>query len=328
MSTNTNGLTLMKVSASVVLLLIAAFCCSTNAEPSKTNENWLERKSEGFFWYKDPQETETPEEEPPPAPSPTTSVITTQDRASENPLTPLSTAWLKINIPKYLEAAIDDPSPENVAAFLYLQKYAMDKSFAFMDGMQEVVLGNAMLDESTRRPTSTFGNRQLDDIATSNTESLVNRIGKTAGLFFFLDTSKASLAQANVVDMFERHYSFSTVWISVGPSPSIPGKDIRPSSGHVEMMGVKQLPALVLLSADGTYDVIAQSLVSLSDIKHRVLIGAKRLALISSEEFNSTRPVANIIAPLAGFDSIELEQSSSGLPIKQSQIIQLLGVDQ
>lgn len=315
----------MKVSASVVLLLIAAFCCSTNADPTKTNENWLERKSEGFFWYKDPQETETPEEEPPPAPSPTTSVTRTQDDGAENPLTPLSTAWLKVNIPKYLEAAIDDPSPENVAAFVYLQKYAMDKSFAFMDSMQEVVLGNAMLDESTRRPTATFGNRQLDDIATANTEGLVNRIGNSAGLFFFLDDSKASLAQANVVEMFEQQYPFSTVWISIGPPPSIPGKEIKANNGHAEIMGVQQLPALVLMSADGTYDIISQSVVSLSDIKSRVLIGAKRLAVISDDDFNSTRPVANIRAPLVSLNSIELEDPSNGLPIKQSQIIQLLG---
>lgn len=315
----------MKVSASVVLLLAAAFCCSTHAESSKTNENWLERKSEGFFWYKDPKEPEVQEEEPAPTPAPSTSVSSPQESTPENPLTPLSTAWLKVNIPKYLEAAIDDPSPENVAAFLYLQKYAMDKSFAFMDGMQEVVLGNAMLDESTRRPTATFGNRQLDDIATVNTEGLVNRIGQTAGLFFFMDASKASLAQANVVDMFEQQYPFSTVWVSIGPPPAIPGKDIKLNNGHAEMMGVQQLPALVLMSADGTYDIISQSVVSLSDIKSRVLIGAKRLAVISEDEFNSTRPVANIKAPLASLESIEPEVSASGLPIKQSQIIQLFG---
>jgi conjugal transfer pilus assembly protein TraF len=315
----------MKVSATVVLLLTAAFCGSSLAEPSKTNENWLERKSEGFFWYNDPQETETSKEEPPAAPPPITAVTPPLESPPENPLAPLSTAWLKVNIPKYLEAAIDDPSPENVAAFLYLQKYAMDKSFEFMDGMQEVVLGNAALDESTRRPTATFGSRQLDDIATANTEGLVTRIGQTAGLFFFFDDSKASLAQANVVEMFEAQYPFSTVWISIGSPPTMPGKSVKLNNGHAEMMGVQQLPALVLMSADGTYDIISQSVVSLSDIKSRVLIGAKRLSVISDEEFNSTRPVANIKAPLASLDSIEPEATASGLPIKQSQLIQIFG---
>src|SRR5258706_15714830 len=65
---------------------------------------------DGYYWYDDPNED--------PA-KPVSPVALTPGATGA---TPLSTAWLRTNIDKYRDAAIDDPTPDNVAIFAYLQR--------------------------------------------------------------------------------------------------------------------------------------------------------------------------------------------------------------
>ncbi|MFC1354247.1 MAG: conjugal transfer protein TraF [gamma proteobacterium symbiont of Clathrolucina costata] len=132
--------------------LILTFSMSAPASDAGDGSRWLDRKAEGYFWYKSEPEKETEQknkEEPAPP-------ITQETSPSQEGPAPLSSAWIRANIQGYLDAAIDNPTAENVAAYLYIQKYAMDKSFAFMDASQEVTLGHSAFDEINRRPTATF----------------------------------------------------------------------------------------------------------------------------------------------------------------------------
>ena len=69
---------------------------------------------------------------------------------------PLSVAWLRKNLEKYRDEAIDAPSPENVAAYFNLQRVMMDKAHRFTDVAHEVVISDPRLDENVRRPISSF----------------------------------------------------------------------------------------------------------------------------------------------------------------------------
>ena len=85
------------------------------------------RGEEGWFWYeREPERQDEPEPSPPAAPAPAPAERT-QDTASSAP-PPLSSAWLRERLGAYRDRAIDDPSPDNVALYLYLQRVAMDKA--------------------------------------------------------------------------------------------------------------------------------------------------------------------------------------------------------
>ena len=56
----------------------------------------------------------------------------------------------------YRDKAIDNPSPENVAAYYYLQRVMMDKAQRFTDMARRVVMSDPLLDENQRRPIATF----------------------------------------------------------------------------------------------------------------------------------------------------------------------------
>ncbi|MFZ0790859.1 MAG: conjugal transfer protein TraF, partial [Chromatiaceae bacterium] len=124
------------------------------------------REQEGWFWYeREPEQPPQPEPPPPAQPAPPEPAPLAAT-APEGPK-PLSAQWLREHIGEYRDAAIDDPTPDNVALYLYLQRVALDKSSRFAAATQRAVQRDPFLDEITQRPTATFAanlvNRQTGD---------------------------------------------------------------------------------------------------------------------------------------------------------------------
>ena len=69
---------------------------------------------------------------------------------------PLSAAWLRANLERFRDQAIDDPTTRNVALYLYLQRLVLDKAERFAEATQRAVWADPLLDETTRRPLATF----------------------------------------------------------------------------------------------------------------------------------------------------------------------------
>lgn len=306
-----------------IFLVFLSFMVSNPlmADDSSGTGRWMDRKAEGWFWYKSAPEPEEPIEEKVPDVTPPLLPPAPLAKQEQEPSAPLSSAWIRQNLQKYLDAAVDNPSPENVAAFLYIQKYAMDKSFAFMDASQEVTLGNSDLDEISRRPTATFANRKLDEEATANVKHTIHKISSNAGLFLFIDGSESSNAQRDVLNMLQRSYNFDSVTIAAADIPDVQiTKDVRRDSGHAQQMGITSLPAIVLIRGDGVFDVVSQAPVSYSDLQKRILVGAKRLGIITEDEFNYTRPITNITKALVSLPEPQ-SSNASNLPIPASEIV-------
>ncbi len=303
------------------LLFLATAGSATADADAKDTGRWVDGKSDGWFWYKslpEPVEEEEEKEIEPTAAPPPQEVAEESDPGPA----PLSSAWIRANIQSYLDAALDDPSPENVSAYLYIQKYAMDKSFAFMDATEEATLGHSDFDEINRRPTATFANRKLDDKATANNQIIIEKISATTGIFFFMDGSEASMAQVQVLDMLERNYQFDTVKIAVTDiPPSLNKYRIKRDNGHAGQMGVTSIPAIVLIRSDGVFDIISQAPVAYSELQKRILVGSKRLGVITVDEFNSTRPLSNIATTLVKLPGDDSTESESFTPIPAKQII-------
>lgn len=263
---------------------------------------FYERKEEGWFWYREeiPEEETEPEELPPP-------VAAITESSEEEPLeevqaTPVgpavfSAAWFRENLPKYRDAAWDDPSIENVRTFMYLQRYAMDRSEQFADTSELAVIGDPFLDEEARRPSATFASQSLDRWAGRHKDELSQKLAEKVGLFFFFSSeSDTSRVQAPIVKMLESRDGFTVLPISVDGQPLPDGlfPDFRINEGQAEAMGVEILPAIYMVSKDREVEPISQGVLSLADLKHRIIVASKRRGWISEEEFNKTRPILNL----------------------------------
>lgn len=282
-------------------ICIALTQASTGVIAQEQRSGFFDRKQEGWFFYEVKPEKPEPEViEEPPLPVPL--VVEAQpepiEPAPEKPIPPpaFSSKWLKENMPKYLENAIDNPTIENVSTYLYLQRIAMDKSHAYAQMSQLAVVGNPFLDEATNRPFAAFASQDLDRKAGIRSSETVKLVGERAGIFvFFKSDCESCMIQKPILDILARMDKFSIVPISLDGQnlQNTPFDDFKVDDGHATMFGVQNLPALYLVTPDGIVSSISQTMLSLEELRERILAVARRENIITQEEFNNTKPLLN-----------------------------------
>ncbi|RYY74581.1 MAG: hypothetical protein EOO52_13535 [Gammaproteobacteria bacterium] len=294
-----------------VAISTVAYGDTTSGE---NGQRFIDRKGEGFFWYKDPKEEAEPEETPE-APPPAKEPVDKKPAALPSGPAPMSASWLKANLPKYLDAAIDNPSEANVKAYLYLQHLSMEKASSFADASQEFSVGDPVLDGNNQRPLASFANDVVKKSAGANRDAVLQSIANKIGIFYFSDSSALSSAQDQVITYLTSSTDFTVVPIAYRSNKPFKSNQV-PDSGHSTLMGITAAPALVVVLQDGTFDVIAQAPLSLSDLLDRVLLASKRLGLIDQKTFDTTRPIANR-SPI----TLPVSHDASQLEIPASEII-------
>ncbi|MFO1432457.1 MAG: conjugal transfer protein TraF [Candidatus Competibacteraceae bacterium] len=179
-----------------------------SAEPG-----FYERNAEGWFWYREPPPAVEPTPELPEPPTPPAVPPPAEAAARTTPaLAPLSAAWFRANLERYRDAAIDDPTPVNITAWLYLQRVALDKASRFSEATQRAVLPDPWLDETVRRPLATFAANTLSYQAAQATETVLRQLARLAGLWFFYRADCLHChQQAAVLEALERQGSVPEV---------------------------------------------------------------------------------------------------------------------
>ncbi len=258
------------------------------------------RDAEGWFWYREPP-VPVPIEAPPNAESPPASGETDPfDRPPSEPVAevspgpaPLSAQWFREHLDAYRDRAIDDPSPENVAVYLHLQRIAMDKSSRFARVSERVVQSDPVLDEITRRPTANFGANLADKQASAAGDALLERLaGETALWFFFRSDCSFCDAQAPLLEALAQRYGFAVLAVSLDGAGlqdgTFPAFDI--DRGQAEALGVISTPAMFLARPDqGAVAPIAQGLLSLAQLRERIVLAAVQAGWVSETEASRIR---------------------------------------
>ena len=95
---------------------------------------FYQRGQEGWFWYRVIPEPAEAEEQI----KPESGVM----EPTKDELKLFSAAWFREHMQSFMDKAIDEPTNENVRAYLYLQRVMMDKGSLFADVSQQVVMGD------------------------------------------------------------------------------------------------------------------------------------------------------------------------------------------
>ena len=275
----------------VGVVTASALLPGTARSATGTIDQYFEHHGEGWFWYE--IEPEPPPEKPPkpPAESPANQKAPPQT-VVEPP--PLSAEWLRLNLPKYLDRALDAPTPDNVASYYYLQRVALDKSNKFSDVAQEVVTEDYALDEVSRRPLATYAVNEMNRVAGATRGAVLREIGAKAGiLFVYRSECQYCQVQAPVLKAFARLYGFTILPISLDGMPMADGSfpDYRPDTGQARELGVQQTPAMFLAQPPNRVVELAQGALSIDELTERVVMAAKQLGLIDEKAYDGTRPI-------------------------------------
>lgn len=264
-----------------------------------------ERGEEGWFWYVEPEPDEAEEFEEPPAPlAASAAEMAPQPSPAEPPgPAPLSVAWLQENLERFHHRAIDDPTPDNVRAWLLLQRISMDKASAFTDAVQAATIGDPLLDATMERPLSSFAVLEVDRAAHLARQRLLAHLADTIGLVFFYDSACGHCQrQAPVLEALALTTGLEVMAVSLDHRPMAEGVfavDWSPDLGQAEALGVATVPAVFVMRPDtGEIAQIAQGAMDLTEMTTRILVVARQHGWISEEAFDATRPVNRQTAAL------------------------------
>jgi len=245
---------------------------------------WYDDHERGWFWY---------EVEPEPAPEepeivPPVVELPPDQKPAGPPV--LSAAWIRQYLEKFQERAIDNPTPENVAAFLYIQRVMMDKSQRFAEMVQNVVRQDPYLDQNTRRPIAAFGNNLFGREAQAARKALLEQIAQQAGIFFFFQGGcKQCEIQAPVLKGLQERYGFVVFPVSVDGMPLANGMypNYVADQGQARALGVVKTPAMFLGRPAGKEIVpLGQNTLAAPQLEENILAGARDAGWITPAEYN------------------------------------------
>ncbi len=264
---------------------------------------FYERKAEGWFFYEPEPLPPEPVPEPEPEPEPKAVVIAPPTEAppedvagalEATPPAPFSTVWIRENLPKYQEAALDDPTNvEKAAAVAFVKRLALDKAEQFTHTHEKMMLKYPILDESTNRSQSSFATKAMDSSAASNADRLLTKIANnTLGLFYFFEGDcPVCVAQTSPLRSLVNRYKFSIQPISLDGShlPVKGYENFKIDQGQARVLGVVKAPAIYLVVTPDQILSLGQGGTSASDLNKSLLLQAQAAGVITDEEYQSTR---------------------------------------
>ena len=291
-----------RVFTSFILVVLQALClCAFAAQYPEREGRFIERSTEGWFFYEKPiEEIEEPEEEivEPEPPQPTTlPPMTSSDITETNPPViegpaPLSSQWFRENMQKYRDYLFDHPSEEAFTAYMFLQKYMLDrtsKSVAFLDS---AIRKNPVLDEDIRNPKGNFGYNAISVRSNENkVKILKDLINRDFGVWIFYEGGNPLTDYVyRAVKNLSRYHNLEYFAVSVdGNLPrEFQDEPLNPDVGIAQKLNIKSYPALFLVSPEMEFSIVSQNLTASDNILDRIMLAARDSGWISEEQYRMT----------------------------------------
>jgi len=272
----------------LALLLLVALASSAIAEPrnrkaTDTGSQWT-TQSQGWHFYNDPPpELQVPAPELQEPPSPAAPAATSA--------TPFGTEWIRESLPKLLDRAMDQPTADNVKAYLYTQQLALDKASMFSDTVRRVIADNPALNAETRRPLTQFARTASRGQAKQKIDEVLARLRDQVGIYYFFRSDcPYCLRQNTPLAAFERVHEFPVLPVSVDglPMPGTHYQDYLVDEGQSEIMGVSVTPTFIVADTkSGQFHKLAEGIQTLPQLEDKLIALAERRGWISADEYDA-----------------------------------------
>lgn len=251
---------------------------STSARLSDPlGKGYFTEKEQGWFWYKDPPAV-VPEElasdEAAESKDETSEAKGSKDQKPEK-LEAFSVAWLRKNMPILLDRAIDNPTEDNVSAYLYAQRVALDKAQNYAEKTKHVVANDPFLDENNRVPLSTFAKKDFLQRAKDGEANALDYLSTRAGIWMFFDsTCDFCHIQSRIIQSVAKRHNFNTRFISMNGKGLPNVAEHYNNNGKAQELGIKMTPTTVLVVPPATYLIVSQGLMAEDQLTERLLVAA------------------------------------------------------
>ncbi|MCO2545125.1 conjugal transfer protein, partial [Pseudomonas aeruginosa] len=230
----------------------------------------------------------------PPPPSPKEEPVEEEPTTKPDGPAIFSVAWLRENLDKYRDIAIDDPTPENVSRYYYMQRMMMDKASKFSEMSSKVIMKDPFLDEDSRRPVATYAANAMNKMAADSRDKVLKELSQKVGLFYFFKSDcSLCVEQAGVLQSLNHATGIPVIPVSMD-GENLPGggfAEYRVDTGQAEKLGIFQAPALALAIPPNRSEIVGYGAITLDVLYNRILVAAKDADVIDQRTFASTQPV-------------------------------------
>jgi conjugal transfer pilus assembly protein TraF len=257
----------------------------------------------GFFWYINPPPP--PRLIPLPPPPPTVAVAKPPKSPArrkrlhkhvivkEGPAV-LSAKWLRINMPKYLERALDDPTPKNVAAYYYLQKVMFDRAQNFADEASYVTRFTPSLNQNNFIPMGNGTNNAVLNLIRHSKNKVIRMLGTKVGIwFFFKSDCHYCKLELPLVNELIRTYGLSAVYVSMNGQRLLdipPGQVVMVDHGQAKRLGLVETPAVVMVWPPNNFVILAQGLTTVQGLEEQMEKAAAYMDLVPQHMLDQLDP--------------------------------------
>lgn len=292
------------------------FTAVAHAQPQKAEKSaYYQGKSWGWFFYEPtpPPPVEEEPVEPPlaPPPPPEEQAKAPEPKAAPAGPAPLSSAWLKANLEVYLFKAIDDPSEENIRAYLSLHRLMLDRSQTFSDNASLVLATNPDLRNDTRRSgldsANTIQSRSADDGATQALKAVAK---KARLVFLFSEKCDLCSSYLPVLAAVGRSSSIRVAYFSREgrwPSGASSSEPLLSNPAIPKALGVVSYPRLYLVPDSGSPIDLGAAVMSASDLRVNLVRASYARGLLTEEQYAATRPIENLLVNIPAGSQIPEE---------------------
>lgn len=270
-------------------LLLVIFVVLIAGYSSAADSTFYKKKAEGWFWYKDPKLSDPPSEASSPAEAaPPHKPQTASPASAPTPAkpAPLSAEWIKSAVESSRQAALDNPTDENVATYLYMNRLMLDKAEAFTDKAAQVSKSDPFLDESARIPISNAARGVVFAQQAQARNQILGELFTRGGIFFFFD-SKCSFCknQYELVKKLSQKYPAAEIrFISTDGRPLAGMRDeFWPDEGQFKTFGLTLTPSIVFAIPPAKVMILSQGLMALDELEARLVAAADREGLINDD---------------------------------------------
>ncbi|MDH1472655.1 conjugal transfer protein TraF [Shewanella sp. GD03713] len=290
------------LTAAIAACLTAAFTPSTSAadQADGGRSSFYDRKSEGWFWHEpEPEVVEEVDNAKIDTP-PNETAESKVDEVMKPSEVVVNVAWLRDNLPKLRDAAIDEPTYDNVRRYFYAQRVMMDKASKFASVSQEVSKFEVALDETLRRPDHQGALYDFKLGAKNSRNALIQELSNQVGFFFFYSSNCSyCIKQAPLLTRMSSDTGIDVLAVSLDgrPLPSGEFPDYVTDPGTLrERLQVMVTPTIYLVKKDGSeFHNVAAGLTSPDELMRRTVMLAKRQGWITEEQYNETTEVKEIL---------------------------------
>ncbi|TVR76344.1 MAG: hypothetical protein EA415_01345 [Sphaerobacteraceae bacterium] len=315
-------------------VLVAAGVCTAAAATSNdrlVEERFFEDRERGWHWYElMPVEEEESEE------------AVETEQATEQPQpesgepagpAPMSAEWIRQELPRLRDRAIDSPTERNVQAYFYAQRIMMDKAQVFSNMAQRVTTSDPLLDENLRLPFASAARAATLASAAEAKTGIVEELSEKAGLWVFFDeTCEFCRQQLQPINRFaERHSMEMRIISRQGRQIAGVNRRVRvlPDTGQFENLGIDFTPAVMLVVPPEGFYIVSQGFIDYASLVDRLVGAAGHYGLIEKDKYLAARPTERGVIDASRLDNTETvdwSDSDSWVPFIQREITRVYGI--